>query len=36
VVRSLIDDGAIIRSGASFEVTEGINKVVVPPGREDP
>ena len=35
VVRSLIDDGAIIRSGASFEVTEKINDFVVPPTIND-
>ena len=30
VVRSLIDDGAIIRVGGSFEVTEKIQAVVIP------
>ena len=30
VVRSLIDDGAIIRVGGSFEVTEKIKAVVIP------
>jgi class 3 adenylate cyclase len=35
VVRSLIDDGAIIRAGGSFEVTDKINSVVVPPTIND-
>ena len=35
VVRSLIDDRAIIRTGASFEVTDKINAVVVPPTIND-
>ena len=35
VVRSLIDEGAIIRTGGSFEVTEKINTVVVPPTIND-
>jgi len=35
VVRSLIDEGAIIRVGGSFEVTEKINTVVVPPTIND-
>ena len=35
VVRSLIDDGAIVRVGGSFEVTEKIHAVVVPPTIND-
>jgi class 3 adenylate cyclase/tetratricopeptide (TPR) repeat protein len=35
VVRSLIDDGAIIRTGGAFEVTDKINSVVVPPTIND-
>ena len=35
VVRSLIDDGAIIRVGGSFEVTEKIQAVVIPPTIND-
>jgi predicted ATPase len=35
VVRFLIDEGAITRSGASYEVTEKINAVVVPPTIND-
>ena len=35
VVRSLIDEGAIIRTGGSFKVTEKINTVVVPPTIND-
>jgi class 3 adenylate cyclase len=35
VVRSLIDDGAIVRVGGSFEVTEKIHTVVVPPTIND-
>ena len=35
VVRSLIDEGAITRSGAAYEVTEKINAVVVPPTIND-
>jgi class 3 adenylate cyclase/tetratricopeptide (TPR) repeat protein len=35
VVRSLIDDGAIVRVGTSFEVTDKINSVVVPPTIND-
>jgi adenylate cyclase len=35
VVRSLIDDGAIIQVGGSFGVTEKINAVVVPPTIND-
>jgi len=35
VVRSLIDEGAIIREGGSFTVTEKINTVVIPPTIND-
>ena len=35
VVRSLIDDGAIIRTGGSFKVSEKINTVVIPPTIND-
>ena len=35
VVRSLIDDGVIIRIGGYFEVTDKINSVVVPPTIND-
>jgi tetratricopeptide (TPR) repeat protein len=35
VVRSLIDEGVIIRTGRSFEVTDKIHSVVVPPTIND-
>ena len=35
MVRSLIDEGAIKRVGSSFEVTEKIKTVVVPPTIND-
>ena len=35
MVRSLIDDGAIVRVGGSFEVTEKIQAVVIPPTIND-
>lgn len=35
VVRSLIDEGAIVRSDGSFEVTDKIHSVVIPPTIND-
>ena len=35
VIRSFIDEGAIVREGGSFEVTEKIHTVVIPPTIND-